>query len=273
MKWLHILKKQNRPGRFIMSRILRDTGLWRFFQISKEGYSLRLHPASLALSLWVNDEDRDVDTEVVNTLLKPGDVYVDVGANIGQLVVVGGMAVGERGEVIAFEAHPKAAIYLRENVERNRLQNVKIAQAAVGNEFGWVAFSDVRSDDQNKVVEAGLKVPMVRLKPYLEKLGKRVKLLKIDVEGFEKYVLLGAGDALKEVDIIYFEALDSHYSNYGYEFREIFDILNSYGFSLGIITNNKFIPVNREDSFPHCCNVLATRDPDYLNKKFTHHEI
>ena len=266
MRWLQILRTQSRPGRFIISRLLKNTGLWRFFQIRKDGYSLRLHPSSLALSLWVNDKDRDVDTDVVSSLLETGDTYVDVGANIGQLVVEAGVAVGQRGEVLAFEAHPKTAVYMSENVELNGLQNVKIAQAAVGDEFGWVAFSDQRSDDQNKVVEVGLNVPMVRLEPFLKALGKRVKLLKVDVEGFEKYVFLGSGSALQNVDFIYFEVMDSHYLNYGYDFQEIFDILNSNGFSLGVISKNELIPVKREDSFPNCCNLLAVKNSDQLKQ-------
>lgn len=267
MKRLEILRKQKRPGRFIISRILRATGLWRFLHISKNGYSLRLHPASLALSLWVDPGDRDVDADVVNKLLDAGDVFVDVGANIGQLVVVAGIAVGPQGEVLAFEAHPKTALYLRENVERNRLKNVKIASVAVGQEFGWVSFSDQRSDDQNRVVAAGVTVPMIRLEPFLRCVRKRIKLLKIDVEGFEKYVLLGAGEALRQVDFIYFEVMDAHYASYDYEFREIFDLLESYGFSLVNFSNGKIRPVNRDDSFPACCNLFAARDLDYLKEK------
>ncbi|TMB59740.1 MAG: FkbM family methyltransferase, partial [Chloroflexi bacterium] len=58
-------------------------------------------------------------------ILRPGDVMIDVGAHVGIFSLVGARTVGSSGEVHAFE--PIAFNYSRllENVERNRLANVR----------------------------------------------------------------------------------------------------------------------------------------------------
>lgn len=268
MRWFSILRKQKKPMRFIVSRLLRASGLWRLVRIRRNGYALKLHPASLALSLWVDRRDRGGDCRIIRTLLDDGDIYVDVGANIGQLVVEAARAVGPTGLVIAFEAHPRTTEFLRENVSINKLGNVRVAQVAVGAEDGWISFSDGRSDDQNRVSESGVDVPCVRLEPFLKSVGQ-IRLLKIDVEGFEKHVLIGSGSALNNVDIIYFEAMDENYSQYGYGFSDVHDILSGYGFYIGVLEGGQFIEVARDSSFEVCRNLLATRDPKCVAGKLS----
>ena len=265
-KYLRIVKAQECPFRFLLSRVLRYTGTWRVFYIKRRGYILKLHPASLALSLWVNPDERELDSYVISSLLERGDVYVDVGANIGHLVIEGALAVGREGKVFAFEAHPRTAQYLRENVSINGLTNVFIAQVAVGSQFGWVRFSDIKSDDQNRVIadEKGIYVPQVCLEPFV--IGEKIKLLKIDVEGFEKFVIEGLGHSIDNVEHIYFEVMDSHYKEFDYEFTEIFDLLSSAGFTIASFKNNGLEVVSRDRSFPICENLLASRDLNKVRK-------
>lgn len=259
-RYFDILSKQPRPLRFVVSRLLRDTHTCELLTIQKNGYRLKLHPASLSLSLWVNSQDRSHDEWVVSRLLKPGDIYVDIGANIGQLVVVGGLAVGEKGKVYAFEAHPRTVRFLQENVALNHLENVLIAQLACGDHFGFVSFSNERSDDQNKVSISGtgISVPIVRLDHFIK--HEKIKLLKIDVEGYEKYVINGASDILDEVKFIYFEAYDAHYKAAGYRFSDLHTILNGQGFSVYSLIKNKISAISANDSFPECINIFAMRD-------------
>ncbi|MGH8523299.1 MAG: FkbM family methyltransferase [Gammaproteobacteria bacterium] len=143
---------------------------------------LKFHPASLAMALWVDPHYDRLDSEAIRALLREGDSYVDVGANIGHLTIEAAFAVGDTGTITAFEAHPCTAEYLRENVEINNLTRVRVAQLAVGDAFRWVTFSDIDSDDQNKVVPMGrgIAVPMVRLDAFFA--GEAITLLKVDVE-------------------------------------------------------------------------------------------
>ena len=164
IRYLQIIFNQKRPIRFLLSRLLRDSGLCRFVKIHRQGYMLHLNSASLSMSLWIDPNDRHSDSDVLKAILKPGDTYVDVGANIGHLAIEAALIVGKTGSITAFEAHPNTAEFLRQNILLNKLYNVRVAQVAVGEYFGWVGFTNQRSDDQNSVNESGeIVVPLVTL--------------------------------------------------------------------------------------------------------------
>ncbi|MDW8320126.1 MAG: FkbM family methyltransferase, partial [Armatimonadota bacterium] len=108
-----------------MARLLVWSGLCRFWYIPRDGYRLRFYPSSVSMALWEYPEGWRQDSKVLRQLLRPGDVYIDVGANIGHLALEAAQCVGEAGQVYAFEAHPTIAQYLRENVQLNRFSNVR----------------------------------------------------------------------------------------------------------------------------------------------------
>ncbi len=268
MIWqLQILFEQKHPVKFLLSRLLRDSGLCRFIKIHRRGYLLHLHPASLPMSLWVNPNDRNSDSDVLRAILQPGDVYVDVGANIGHLAIEAALIVGNTGSVTAFEAHPRTAEFLRQNILLNKLANVRVAQAAVCEKFGWIGFTNERSDDQNSVSEHGeISVPMVTLDELLADTSPT--LLKIDVEGFEKFVLLGANSLLERTQFVYFEAWDDHFKKYGYSFLDIFDLLFGKNFQIVTFTSSTTLKqVTRDASIQSCVNLLAYRDYTAIAKR------
>jgi FkbM family methyltransferase len=264
MKYFSILKKQRHPLRFLWSRIIRDTGIWRFLVFKMDGYTLRFHPAALSLSLWVDRNDRSTDSDVIRLLLSSGQTYVDVGANIGHLVVEAALAVGKAGQVFAFEPHPRIAGFLRENVHLNGLKNIAVAQMALGQEFGWVILSDQRADDQNRVCVdgAGIPVPLATLDTFLPETP--IHLLKVDVEGYEKFVFEGARKTLDRTQYIYFEAKESHFNHLGYTFADLYDIISGAGFSIIFIEDGQLNEVTRDRIFDDCVNLFASRNMQTL---------
>lgn len=262
-RFFNILVNQSYPIRFVLSRLLRYSGLWRLFKIKREGYQLHFQPASISLALWVEPESREADSHVLRAILRPGDVYIDVGANIGHLAIEASLLVGEQGKVIAFEAHPKTAYFLRQNVNLNRRSNINVAQLAVGEAIGWVSFSDIRSDDQNRVIGAGgIYVPVVPLDVIC--VNESPTLLKIDVEGFELFVLRGAKSLLSRTKFVYLEAYDKHFDEYSCQFRDVYDLLCEMGFQVVRFADGSLKRVSRESTFPHCVNLLAYRDESEL---------
>ena len=234
-------------------------------KIRRQGYTLRFHPATLSMALWIDPNDRYFDTQILRAILRPGDACVDVGANIGHLAIEGALIVGDTGRVTAIEAHPRTAHFLRENVELNGLQNVRVAQVAVGANCGWIGFTDMRDDDLNSVREstgagATITVPLVTLDTLLA--DERPALLKIDVEGFEKFVLMGASGLLERTRCVYFEAWDQHFAKHGYLFSEVHDLLAGHGFEIIQFTDGTrhIVKVERDDAIPVCLNLLAFRD-------------
>src|SRR5438270_5390334 len=71
-----------------------------------------------------NDFENDLHNFVAETL-RPGNVFCDVGANIGRYTVQAAKLVGSTGDVISFEAHPETYQFLRLNVESHQLRNVR----------------------------------------------------------------------------------------------------------------------------------------------------
>ncbi len=74
-------------------------------------------------------------------VLRPGDVVVDVGANVGYFTLLGAHLVGERGRVIAVEAHPTLVDVLRRNVAMNGVHDrVTVWHRAAWSEAATLAF-------------------------------------------------------------------------------------------------------------------------------------
>lgn len=165
--------------------------------------------------------------------LRPGNIVVDLGANVGLLTLVAAKIVGNAGMVYSFEPCPKIYGYLKGNTRHNQALNVKIYNVALGNYDGAAMFSNNAADDGNHIIfdGAGVKVPVNRLDTFLPE-AITVHLLKIDVEGFEKFVLEGACRVLASTRCIYFESSSSLYARYGYTCRDVFRMLKGEGFSL-----------------------------------------
>jgi FkbM family methyltransferase len=146
----------------------------------------------------------DSDIELVRRLLRPGDVFVDGGANIGLFSLVAARSVGPSGKVVAFEPAPATRAALRGNLELNALPWVEVRPDALGARPGTlelVTFTGDRSglSSFNPADAAGGRKEQVRVVTLDEALGEaavKVRLLKLDLEGAEYGALQGASGLL-----------------------------------------------------------------------------
>ncbi len=131
--------------------------------------------------------------EMLRPVLNPGDLVVDVGANIGNHSVFFAGVCDCR--VLAVEPHPTALEGLRRNIELNALEDlVSILPYAAGAEAGLGRLSE---RDADNIGTASIRVDdngslEIRSLDTLIKEGSQPRLIKIDVEGMEKEVLSGA---------------------------------------------------------------------------------
>ncbi|CEJ12094.1 Methyltransferase domain protein [bacterium YEK0313] len=132
----------------------------------------------------------------------PGMTVLDIGANTGYYTVKIGTLIGPTGRLMAFEPNPDVFSFLRENVKINDLtRNVTLQTSALGN-FSGTAILRYRkgeagggslSDQTHAPLE--ITVPVSRLDDVIP-VDWNVDLIKIDTEGYEKFVLDGAQQVL-----------------------------------------------------------------------------
>jgi FkbM family methyltransferase len=156
--------------------------------------------AFIGRSLDLYGEWCDDEVFVLGQVLSPGDVVVDVGANIGTHTVFFAKTVTEKGLVIAFEPQRLVHQTLSGNIALNGLTNVTCFLAAVGERRGRLTFPmiDPRANFNFGAVSASNdgSGELVDVVP-IDELGlTRCALIKVDVEGMEASVITGAKETI-----------------------------------------------------------------------------
>ena len=134
--------------------------------------------------------------------VRAGDHVAEVGASVGLYALAFAGRVGAGGNVTAFEPDPESASALEANVGVNGWKDrVTVIRAAVGQSSGQARFAAARGLESRIETRADrgvgvITVPMVTLDEALA--GRRIDLIKIDVEGFEQQVIEGARTVLRE---------------------------------------------------------------------------
>lgn len=144
----------------------------------------------------------ELDTiQVMRRLLRPGDHFVDGGANIGYLTMAAAQLVGPNGRVDAFEPHPDNRARLEANLHRNGLADrVRVHAAALSDAAGTATLHRFSDDGGNHgmaslfagdgaVVTTSVQVPTVRMDDALA--GTSPVLVKLDLEGAESVAITG----------------------------------------------------------------------------------
>ncbi|ARM77136.1 hypothetical protein B6F84_08945 [Acidianus manzaensis] len=126
-----------------------------------------------------------------------GEVFVDVGAYIGAYTL---RAAKNKCTVYSFEPNPNSFKILSLNVHDNKFDNVKLYNVALGSKEGEVTIE--LDFDETHVSQSGYRVKILTLDSL--KLS-RIDLLKIDVEGLENEVLIGAENTLDRTNKVIIE--------------------------------------------------------------------
>jgi FkbM family methyltransferase len=143
-------------------------------------------------------------TFTIATLLRPGMTVLDVGANMGYFTLTFAKLVGETGKVVAFEPTAWAVAKLRRNIDLNRFANIEVEKMALSDapanreitasERAFKA-SWTFSGDQRPGTE---RVRFLPLDTFVRETGlAAVDFVKIDVDGNEYRVILGARETLR----------------------------------------------------------------------------
>jgi FkbM family methyltransferase len=165
--------------------------------------------ATIGKSLALYGEFAEGENDIMARYLQPGDVAIDIGANLGTTLLPMARRVGTNGRVLAFEPQPLIAQCLLTSLTLNEIFNVQLLSCGVGAHSGWAAIpwlDESAGGNYGAVALAahGTPVPLLRLDDVpLE----RCSLIKIDVEGHEWPVIQGACQTIeRHRPVLYLEA-------------------------------------------------------------------
>ena len=209
---------------------------------TRHGFRMNLDLAEFVdRTIYCTGEWEPRETAMIAGLLRQGDVFVDVGANIGYFTLLASRAVGATGRVIAIEANPRTFAKLEANVRLNRCDNVDLRHVAAGETPGFAAIVEREAGnaggDQVDFAAAASQTS-VQVERLDRIVGERaVRLIKLDIEGAEAKALRGATGLLERADApdLVFEFTPSFLEGMGDAPRALIGLVERLGYRLQVI--------------------------------------
>jgi FkbM family methyltransferase len=195
--------------------------------------------------IYIYRDFLEPELSTLGRFLRPGFVFVDIGANVGVYTVKAAKEVGETGLVIAIEPFIESARQLFRNVQMNHFRNVRVRNFCVGQtmEPTRLYLNQGKPNSFSLVADANAESVSV-LSTSLDDLCRwedldRLDYLKIDAEGAEAMILEGGLASIKRFrPIIQVEiTLSRSKTPEGY-----------LRFTASGTTNNVLIPVENQDA-------------------------
>jgi FkbM family methyltransferase len=216
-------------------------------------------------------------SDLISKILKPGDVFVDIGANVGYDTLLASSIVGSTGQVVAIEASPTTFAALKKNIALNKSTNIRTVNVAVSDRVGTLELFDISARNSGaattvagrggKLIASVEALPLAQILTPIEMRG--VRLVKIDVEGAEPMILNNIVDNIaafpSSMDLIVESSPDDVEAS-----SRVFTRLKQVGYSAYAIendygkdrylTNRPLSPLVAVDTVPPTqCDLLYTR--------------
>ena len=186
---------------------------------------------------------------LLDAVLEPGDRVVDIGGNIGMITLHAAHLVTENGEVDCFEPNPECVAIIDSNLKRNQIKQVTIHPFGLSDRkdllklnlashhTGSATMTSVSTIQKYFEVEVFIGDDVLLANP------KNIKLIKIDVEGFELHVLQGLTKTLNKFKpLLITEFLEKTLVRAGTNCKEVGKFLLDLGYvPYGITTERKLL--------------------------------
>ncbi|RXJ45394.1 FkbM family methyltransferase [Gelidibacter gilvus] len=255
---------------------LKEDKLWNdlfkgdaCFKFELHNIFMNLYKDSILSRIIYNGFEKD-EIDFIMSTLKKDDIFIDIGSNIGLFSLIASHIVGEKGKVICFEPSPVTFERLKENVKLNNFDNIDCRNIGLSNkkdelsfyisENGHDAWNSFAPSTDNKLEDA-IMVQVSTLDHELRKIDKeQISLVKIDVEGWEKFVLSGGIEFFTKYNpVVMVEFTEENTFNAGYPVQEIFDIMQDWGYQWHRIVNNRLIVETKKMRYPYV-NLVAIKN-------------
>jgi FkbM family methyltransferase len=156
--------------------------------------------------------------------IKPGDWVLDIGANVGSYSLRASELVGKTGRVLCFEPIPSTVDLLASNISKTSYQNLSIFNVAVSDKTDLVGMAIPKSDYlrgkslnyyRAQISHDSSLLDILSISIDSLNISHPIKLVKIDVEGHEIYVLKGMEALIKrDLPILIVEGDSNEVNNY-----------------------------------------------------------
>ncbi|MFJ9869871.1 FkbM family methyltransferase [Streptomyces sp. NPDC101165] len=217
---------------------------------------------------YVWRDDYEIEVSQLHRWVRPGDVVMDVGAHYGSYTLPLAGLVGPQGLVLAMDPFGHARSVLQRNLEINDLHNVQILPVAAGAQAGHATLH-MHDDRSRASLHASCgnrpeteQAVMVRLDDVVPP-GRRIALIKMDIEGYEAQALQGAEQILeRDRPVVIFELVWRKPGAAAPD-RTAWDLLAACGYRMHRFTDQGELR-RVEGPEQHCgstCNVVAVH-PD-----------
>ena len=213
--------------KLLLCLIVRNTG-WSYLAFlyrmrlmrlpkQREGYVLReilgskmyldLSDEGISRDLIMNGIREDISVEFFETIVKEGDIVVDLGANIGYYALLESKIVGDKGYVYAIEPVPSNVELLRRNIEVNKYSNMEVHQLAIGDTRGTQAMflsthrnkptlREIAGTHKEAFFTEMIDVDVITLDDFMKD-KPYPNVIRMDVEGYEYQIIRGMKNILQ----------------------------------------------------------------------------
>jgi len=195
--------------------------------------------------------------------IKEGMCVFDIGANIGDTALGFAKRVGRHGKVYAFEPVDITYAKLKKNISLNQYQNIIASQIALSDKeehlvFGYSWNHNSGGIQMNKQIakvgsETNNMAKAITLDSFVNDNDiRKIDYIKIDVEGFEKFVLTGGSETIKKCKpIMYVEVSDVPLRLQNSSAEELMHYISSFGYSMQDVRNGNPILFDRDYTGVH----------------------
>jgi FkbM family methyltransferase len=259
----------------------RRTEWWNSHKGNKEYFTfplqrnikINLYFDSVLCRLIYCDNFEWRERQFLNDYLRSGDIFVDIGANIGLFTLIASSRVGDNGKVYSLEPCLKTFQQLVRNVELNRMNNVKCTQMALSDCSGQIQMNlaldgyDAWNSMALPIAGSSFSTEMVSAVTWDDfvrdhNLRGRVTLMKIDVEGWESRVLSGGTETFKRPDapVLQVEFTDQASQSAGTSCQALYRQLEELGYQMYVYEakSKRIIPYPMRDAYPNL-NLFAIK--------------
>lgn len=173
--------------------------------VSPNGIPMYVHVGDVGVGkqLFLDGQFEPSETRLVERLLRPGMVVVDIGAHVGYYSLLAAKAVGDTGKVFSFEPEPRNFALLQRNIELNGLQNVTAVRKGVSDRTGPMELHvDRVNQGGHSLYQLGegtesIVIDLTSLDDYFADIDLTVDFIKMDIQQAEPLAFKGMGELLK----------------------------------------------------------------------------